>query len=83
MRSVAIFVRSTFLSGFAIPTLPEPSKPVSAEPPATVTVFASAGSWIESDAVDQCHQVAALFGMRHVAGMPDLHPGKGRQSGPR
>jgi release factor H-coupled RctB family protein len=49
--------------------------------PATVTVFASAGSWIESDAVDQCHQVAALDGMIHVAAMPDLHPGKGAPIG--
>jgi release factor H-coupled RctB family protein len=49
--------------------------------PATVTVFASPGSWIESDAVEQCHQVAALDGMIHVAGMPDLHPGKGAPIG--
>ena len=49
--------------------------------PATVTVFASAQSWIESDAVDQCHQVAAFTGMIHVAGMPDLHPGKGAPVG--
>ncbi|GAA4452568.1 RNA ligase RtcB family protein [Phytohabitans houttuyneae] len=48
---------------------------------ATVTVFAAASSWIESDAVAQCHQVAALDGMRHVAGMPDLHPGKGAPIG--
>jgi release factor H-coupled RctB family protein len=48
---------------------------------ATVSVFASAGSWIESDAVAQCHQVAALDGMIHVAGMPDLHPGKGAPIG--
>jgi len=48
---------------------------------ATVTVFASAGSWIESDAVDQCHQVAAFDGMIHVAAMPDLHPGKGAPIG--
>ncbi|GIJ61152.1 RNA ligase RtcB family protein [Virgisporangium aurantiacum] len=47
----------------------------------TVTVFASSTSWIESDAVDQCHHVAALTGMRHVAGMPDLHPGKGAPIG--
>lgn len=38
-------------------------------------------SWIESDALDQCHQVAALDGMIHVAGMPDLHPGKGAPIG--
>jgi release factor H-coupled RctB family protein len=48
---------------------------------ATVTVFAAPTSWIESDAVAQCHQVAALDGMLHVAGMPDLHPGKGAPIG--
>ncbi|MFG1991708.1 RNA ligase RtcB family protein [Actinoplanes sp. NPDC048988] len=48
---------------------------------ATVSVFASPSSWIESSAVDQCHQVAALDGMLHVAGMPDLHPGKGAPIG--
>jgi release factor H-coupled RctB family protein len=48
---------------------------------ATVTIFASARSWIESDAVAQCHQVAALDGMIHVAAMPDLHPGKGAPIG--
>jgi release factor H-coupled RctB family protein len=44
-------------------------------------VFASPTSWIESDAVAQCHQVAALDGMIHVAAMPDLHPGKGAPIG--
>ncbi|CAM3543440.1 RNA ligase RtcB family protein [Kibdelosporangium persicum] len=48
---------------------------------ATVTVFASPSSWIESDAVAQCHQVAAFDGMIHVAAMPDLHPGKGAPIG--
>jgi len=48
---------------------------------ATVTVFASARSWIKSDALAQCHQVAALDGMIHVAAMPDLHPGKGAPIG--
>ncbi|WP_432837379.1 RNA ligase RtcB family protein [Dactylosporangium sp. CA-092794] len=48
---------------------------------ASVTVFASPGSWVESDAVDQCRQVAGLDGMVHVAGMPDLHPGKGAPIG--
>ena len=48
---------------------------------ASVTVFASPSSWIESDAVEQCRQVAALDGMIHVAGMPDLHPGKGAPIG--
>jgi len=47
----------------------------------SVTVFASESSWIESDAVDQCRHVAALDGMVHVAGMPDLHPGKGAPIG--
>ncbi|GLY30876.1 RtcB family protein [Kineosporia sp. NBRC 101731] len=55
--------------------------PVSAPDQATVTVFASPRSWIESSAVDQCHQVASLPGMVHVAGMPDLHPGKGAPIG--
>ena len=44
-------------------------------------MFASPTSWIESDAVAQCHQVAALDGMIHVAAMPDLHPGKGAPIG--
>ena len=48
---------------------------------ASVTVFASPASWIEFDAVAQCHQVAALDGMMHVAAMPDLHPGKGAPIG--
>jgi release factor H-coupled RctB family protein len=47
----------------------------------SVTVFAGEGSWIESSAIAQCHQVAALDGMIHVAGMPDLHPGKGAPIG--
>ncbi|WP_246612405.1 RNA ligase RtcB family protein [Paractinoplanes bogorensis] len=49
--------------------------------PASVRVFSSPGSWIESDARDQCDRVARLDGMRHVAGMPDLHPGKGAPIG--
>ncbi|RLP96128.1 RNA ligase RtcB family protein [Micromonospora sp. BL4] len=49
--------------------------------PAIVSVFASPASWIESDALDQCQQVAALDGMIHVAAMPDLHPGKGAPIG--
>jgi release factor H-coupled RctB family protein len=47
----------------------------------SVKIFAGDSSWIESAAVDQCHQVAALPGMIHVAGMPDLHPGKGAPIG--
>ncbi|MGC4785808.1 RNA ligase RtcB family protein [Micromonospora zamorensis] len=48
---------------------------------ASVAVFASAASWIESAALAQCQQVAALDGMVHVAAMPDLHPGKGAPIG--
>ncbi|MEU2667138.1 RNA ligase RtcB family protein [Micromonospora sp. NBC_01740] len=58
---------------------PHQSPPQSA--PATVTVFASPTSWIESEALTQCQQVAALPGMIHVAAMPDLHPGKGAPIG--
>jgi release factor H-coupled RctB family protein len=47
----------------------------------SVVVFACDGSWIETAAVDQCDQVAARDGMLHVAGMPDLHPGKGAPVG--
>jgi len=64
--------------------LPAPAPPAPPAPPrspATVTVFASDTSWIESEAVRQCHQVAALEGMVHVAAMPDLHPGKGAPIG--
>ncbi|MFI6780177.1 RNA ligase RtcB family protein [Micromonospora sp. NPDC050276] len=62
--------------------LPRESLPPSAPTtPATVTVFASPASWIESEALAQCQQVAALDGMLHVAGMPDLHPGKGAPIG--
>ncbi|MER5334592.1 RNA ligase RtcB family protein [Micromonospora sp. NPDC002717] len=57
-------------------SLPQPNPA-----PATVTVFASPTSWIESDALAQCQQVAALDGMIHVAAMPDLHPGKGAPIG--
>ncbi|WP_202818867.1 RNA ligase RtcB family protein [Actinosynnema sp. ALI-1.44] len=53
----------------------------SAQSTASVAVFASPSSWIESDALAQCHQVAALEGMTHVAAMPDLHPGKGAPIG--
>jgi release factor H-coupled RctB family protein len=58
--------------------VPHPEPPGAA---ASVSIFASEGSWIESAAVDQCHQVAGLDGMIHVAGMPDLHPGKGAPIG--
>ncbi|MFI6237649.1 RNA ligase RtcB family protein [Micromonospora sp. NPDC050784] len=58
-----------------------PREPLSPSAPATVTVFASPASWIESDALAQCQQVTTLDGMLHVAAMPDLHPGKGAPIG--
>lgn len=58
-----------------------PSRPEPLPRSATVSVFASPGSWIESDALEQCRQVAGLDGMLHVAAMPDLHPGKGAPIG--
>ena len=44
---------------------------------ATVAVIADADTWIEGNAVQQLHTTAALPHMRHVAGMPDLHAGRG------
>lgn len=44
-------------------------------------LFASPASWIEGSAVLQLEQAAALPAMRAVAGMPDLHPGKGSPVG--
>lgn len=43
---------------------------------APVHRFYSSSSWIEGAAVHQLEQVAAIDGVRAVAGMPDLHPGK-------
>jgi len=42
-----------------------------------VTLCASAETWIEGEAIHQLKHTATLPGMRHVAGMPDLHPGRG------
>ena len=42
-----------------------------------VHLIASAQTWIEGKAIQQLHHTASLPGMRHVAGMPDLHPGRG------
>ena len=43
---------------------------------APIHVFASSKSWIEGSATLQLRQVAELPGVRAVAAMPDLHPGK-------
>lgn len=42
-----------------------------------VTLIASDETWIEGNAIQQLHTTSRLAGMRHVAGMPDLHPGRG------
>jgi release factor H-coupled RctB family protein len=43
---------------------------------APVHTFYSANSWIEGSAVQQLDLVASLPGVKAVAAMPDLHPGK-------
>src|SRR3954453_15939763 len=43
---------------------------------ALVHGFYSSSSWIEGAAVRQLEAVAEIDGVRAVAGMPDLHPGK-------
>jgi release factor H-coupled RctB family protein len=43
---------------------------------APVHTFYSAKSWIEGSAVQQLDVVASLPGVKAVAAMPDLHPGK-------
>jgi release factor H-coupled RctB family protein len=40
-------------------------------------VIAESEVWMETAAVDQLRQVAALCGCRRAVGMPDLHPGRG------
>lgn len=44
---------------------------------AGVTLIAADNTWIDGDAIQQLHTTLTLPGMRHVAGMPDLHPGRG------
>ena len=43
---------------------------------APIHTFYSPRSWIEGSAAKQLEDVAALSGVKAVAGMPDLHPGK-------
>jgi release factor H-coupled RctB family protein len=43
---------------------------------APIHTFYSPRSWIEGNATQQLETVAALPGVKAVAGMPDLHPGK-------
>ena len=43
----------------------------------TVRVFANSQTWLEGAALQQLQRTAQLPGMVCVAGMPDLHPGRG------
>ena len=43
---------------------------------APIHTFYSTRSWIEGSATKQLEDVASLSGVKAVAGMPDLHPGK-------
>ena len=43
----------------------------------TVRVFANSQTWLEGTALQQLQHTAQLPGMVRVAGMPDLHPGRG------
>lgn len=42
-----------------------------------VSYIASDDLWVEGLAIQQLQTTASLPGMRHVVGMPDLHPGRG------
>ncbi|WP_299008681.1 RNA ligase RtcB family protein [uncultured Shewanella sp.] len=42
-----------------------------------VSLIASADTWVEGLAVQQLIKTSKLSGMQRVAGMPDLHPGRG------
>lgn len=48
---------------------------------ADVSVVASAGSWIEGDAIAQLEATARLPGVVRAVGLPDLHPGRGAPIG--
>ena len=40
-------------------------------------VIANADTWMEDSAIEQLKTTSRLPGMVAVAGMPDLHPGRG------
>ncbi|RZM74065.1 RNA ligase RtcB family protein [Pseudoalteromonas rubra] len=42
-----------------------------------VSLIASENTWIEGLAIQQLTKTSQLAGMQYVAGMPDLHPGRG------
>lgn len=56
-----------------------PSSPSEKKP--AIVVIANADTWMEDRAIQQLEHVAAWPGMVAVAGMPDLHPGKGSPIG--
>ncbi len=43
----------------------------------TVSLLASADTWIEGKAIQQLIKTSELENIRWVAGMPDLHPARG------
>ena len=43
----------------------------------SVNLIASKDTWIEGLATQQLIKTSELAGMHRVAGMPDLHPGRG------
>lgn len=51
------------------------------EPSAQLRILASAGSWIEGEAVRQLELTSKLPGMVLAVGLPDLHPGRGTPVG--
>jgi release factor H-coupled RctB family protein len=56
--------------------------PVPSTTPSTeLRVIASAGSWIEGEAMRQLQLTAQLPGMVLAVGLPDLHPGRGTPVG--
>lgn len=42
-----------------------------------VAIIATQKTWLEGAAIEQLKTTAQLPGMKYVAGMPDLHPGRG------
>jgi len=52
-------------------------QPAMTQLPAHASVIANASVWMESEAIDQLHRVAALPFCVRAVGMPDLHPGRG------
>ena len=43
----------------------------------TMTLFTTAGTWIEGESIRQLERAASFAGMKRVVGLPDLFPGKG------